>query len=140
MSLILFAGIALILFGGFLLLTVLETRMGRVGERARARLDRFAHRVEFVVAHVDWSALTKHLVRTGTERVLHDCVHGALVVVRFIERTLTRLVRSLRERRAGRVSSHPRQKMHIRETLRKLRISFKRVSKQDVSLGEEGGN
>ena len=103
----------------------------------RVRLDRFAQRVEFVIGHVDWGALTKHVVRTSIERVLHDSVHATLVVVRFIERTLTRTVRGLRERRAGRLPAHPRQKVSLRETLRKFRTSFKRVPKRAGST-EDG--
>ncbi len=136
MSLILLVGISLTLFGGFLLLTAIEARTGRMGGSLRVRFDSFAHRIDFIIRHVDWSALTRHLVRTGIERVLHDLVHATLVAVRFVERTLTRAVRALRERRAGRVGVHPRQRVSVRETLRKFRTSFKRVPKESGS-GEQ---
>lgn len=136
MSLILLVGISLTLFGGFLLLTAIESRTGRIGGTLRVRFDKLAHRLDFIIRHVDWSALTKHLLRTGFERVLHDIVHATLVAVRFVERTLTRTVRALRERRTGRVSAHPRQRVSVRETLRKFRTSFKRVPKQS-EVGEQ---
>lgn len=120
MPLIILVGVFLTLCGAFLVLTLIESRYGRVGGTLRAGLDRFAGRAEFIAKHVDWSALIKHLVRTSLERVLHDSVHGSLMMVRFLERSLTRMVRFLRERRSGVVHS-TRQRVSARETLRKFR-------------------
>lgn len=128
MPLIILVGVSLTLFGAFLILTTVESRYGRVGGNLRLRLDRFAGRAEFVAKHVDWSALIKHLTRTGIERLLHDMVHGSLMVVRFLERTLTRFVRLLRERRSGVVHA-TRQRVSLRETLRKFRRSLTRERK-----------
>ncbi len=116
------------LFGAFLLLTVLEARYGRVGVSVRAKLDKQVTRATFIVTHVDWSAFMKHVIQTGAERVVHDTAHGTLQAIRCIERILTRLVRSLRERRVGvRVAKSSGQSRSLRETLRGIRMSFIRV-------------
>ena len=123
MLLLILIGIVLVLFGGFLLLTAYERTHARVCARMLARLDRLAGRALFIVKHVDWSGFVKHMTRSGTERVLHDLAHGVLVVVRFLERSLTRLVRVLRERRAGILTVHSDgvARKSIRETIRTFR-------------------
>lgn len=92
--------VSLILFGGFLLITALEGARGaRLFGSGRAALDARVARVSFVLQHVDWSAFLAHLTRSGLERLLHDIAHTSLLVVRFLERELTRAVRALRSRR-----------------------------------------
>lgn len=94
--------IALVLFGAFLLLTALERSRGfRILGTIRKRLDARVSRIAFVLSHVDWSAFIKHLVTSVLERIAHDSAHTVLLVVRFIERLLTRAVRYLRERRGA---------------------------------------
>ncbi|MEK7100585.1 MAG: hypothetical protein AAB921_00610 [Patescibacteria group bacterium] len=130
MSLLILIAATLILFGGFLLLTAFETRSGsRVGETLRRKLDRHAVRLTFIATHIDWSAFVKHMVRTVFERIAHDSAHASLIAVRFVERVLTRTVRSLRERRVGIVATHTesRQKTTLRETLQGFRKTLKKV-------------
>ncbi len=95
--------IPLALLALFLTLVAYE---GKVGRRVllpgrRHQLDIKVARATFVVQHVDWGAFANDVLRTGTERVLHDLAHMTLIVVRAIERQLTTVVRSLRERREG---------------------------------------
>ncbi len=93
---------AILLFLGFIILVAAEGKRGiRFLEDNRARLDTQVARALFVASHIDWSAFTKHLIREGAERAAHDAAHAILVLVRFLERMLTRAVRALRERRSG---------------------------------------
>lgn len=122
MLLIFLVALSLVLFGGFLLVTALEKGRGRVGEPMRAKLDKKTARVAFIISHVDWSAFIKHLIRASIERIAHDIAHTSLLVIRFLERLLTRLVRALRERRAGIVvTKAPKKGLSLGETLRKFR-------------------
>lgn len=130
MSLLIFIAVASILFGSFLLLTAFENRAGaRVLEPLRRRLDRWVTRLTFIATHVDWSAFIKHVVRTFMERAAHDVAHASLMLVRFVERMLTKAVRSLRERRVGIVATHTesRQRATLRETLQGFRKTLKKV-------------
>ncbi len=131
MLFVIFIGTALILFGGFLLLTAYERRHARVFDAMRRKLDRVIFRLTFIVTHVDWSGFSKHMVRTSLERIAHDLAHGALQVVRFLERTLTRTVRFLRERRAGVITTHEdgAKRKTLRETVRGFRKSLVRKGK-----------
>ena len=89
--------VALVLFFGFLGLTAYEGKRGsRLFAPARAALDAKAERVEDVLKHVDFSTFTWHLVKDVTSRIVHDVAHISLIVIRSIERFLTRLVRYLR--------------------------------------------
>jgi hypothetical protein len=113
-----------------LLLTAFEMRSGsRLAEPLRRKLDARIARLAFIAAHIDWSAFIKHVVRSTIDRVAHDSAHASLVMVRFVERVLTRAVRSLRERRVGLVATHTesRQKATLRETLQKFRKTLKKV-------------
>ncbi|KND47567.1 MAG: hypothetical protein AB199_04000 [Parcubacteria bacterium C7867-004] len=93
-------GLSLILFGGFLLLTAFERSRGmRMAGIARNRLDAHMARLSFIIAHVDWSAFAKHLAGSLASRVMHDVTHAILVLVRSLERILTRTVKGLREKR-----------------------------------------
>lgn len=97
---IVLVGISSMLLGGFLLLTGFERGRGlRVAGSFRNALDAKVARAAFIAKHVDWGAFVKHLSGTVLERVAHDIAHTVLLLVRTIERTLTRAVRSLRERR-----------------------------------------
>ncbi|HEX8591405.1 MAG TPA: hypothetical protein VF696_01485 [Candidatus Paceibacterota bacterium] len=92
---------SLILFG-FLLLTLIEERRGsRFFAGARYKLDAKVSRAFFVIEHVDWGAFMSHVTRTTLRTVAHDVAHGTLLVVRAVERFLTRAVRALRMHREG---------------------------------------
>jgi hypothetical protein len=130
MSLLILIALSSILFGGFLLLTAIETRTGsRLGEPLRKKLDRHIARLTFIATHIDWSAFIKHVARSTFDRVVHDSAHATLIAVRFMERVLTRTVRSMRERRAGIAATHTqsRQKASLRETLQGFRKTLTRV-------------
>ncbi len=100
MILIILIAIASMLFGGFLLLTAFEQGRGmRIAGSVRNSLDAKVARVSFVIAHVDWMAFAKHLVVSATSNMAHDAAHAVLMLVRYLERLLTRAVKSLRERR-----------------------------------------
>ena len=87
------------LFSGFIALTQFESARGiRVFGSVRNKLDRGTSRAAFVFQHVDWGAFANHLMRAGAARVAHDIAHATLVVVRVMERTLTRIVKYLRSR------------------------------------------
>ena len=93
--------ISLLLFAGFLWLVSAEAKRGtRLFAGPRAKLDREAHRVEFVFAHVDFASALRALAVAAFERAAHDIAHGILLVVRLVERSLTSAVRTLRTRRA----------------------------------------
>jgi hypothetical protein len=100
--------VSILLFAGFLWLVSVEARQGRrMFARTRAALDREAGRVEFVFAHVDFGSALRALALAAAERIAHDVAHGILVAVRFIERSLTHAVRTLRTRRAQTGASLP---------------------------------
>lgn len=85
------------LLGLFLATVALEARTGkRLGRPLREWLDAQASRVFFIIAHVDLAAFLRDMVREAGKRVAHDIAHLSLVVVRMVERLLTRIVRALR--------------------------------------------
>ena len=89
-----------LLFFGFLLLTYYESRHGvRFFAGARYKLDRKMARLGFLIEHVDWGAFTAHLTKTSLNTVAHDTAHASLMLVRAVERFLTRTVSALRRSR-----------------------------------------
>lgn len=85
-----------------MLLTMVEGYRGaRLFAAPRDRFDARVGRAGFILRHVDWGAFFNDVARTGFERALHDIAHTTLLAVRFLERILTRAVRSLRMRRQG---------------------------------------
>ncbi len=89
--------ISVALLAGFLALTAREVKTGkRMFSGARERLDREAARIFFIVAHVDLAAFLRDVTQQVGKRIAHDAAHLSLVIVRFIERLLTRAVRALR--------------------------------------------
>lgn len=97
MSYLVAIAVSIVLFGGFLFLTSLETERGfRVLGRARDRLDTKAGRYFFIIRHVDLGAFVAHSLRAGFAYLAHEAANGSLLVVRALERFLARRVRSLR--------------------------------------------
>lgn len=133
MTYLILIAISLILLGGFLLLTAFERGRGlRVAGNLRNRFDAKVARVSFIVRHVDWGAFVKHLAATVFERAAHDIAHTVLLLVRSLERLLTRTVKYLRARRgdiAALAEEEPdsgrldRAVMHVREAFRKARAA-----------------
>lgn len=96
---ILFILLSLALLLGFLALTTVETRRGvRVFAPLRAKLDELAQASE-ELSRVDLAVFVLHLLRDATHRVLHDLAHLSLLLIRAIERELTRLVKHVRSNR-----------------------------------------
>lgn len=92
----------------FLGITAVEARTGRrFLARRRYALDAKVSRYMFIVRHVDWGALSADLLKSFIERATHDIAHGALIGVRALERTLTRVVRTLRSRQESPVLPPP---------------------------------
>lgn len=91
---------SVVLFSGFLLLTRLEERRGiRYFSNARHALDVQVSTIHARVRTTDFGeSIALFLRRTG-HKVLHDVAHISLLAVRWVERTLTRAVRSLRAKR-----------------------------------------
>ncbi len=117
--------ISLALFGAFLLLTAFERMLGkRLLAGGRSVLDSRVSRASFVLRHVDWIAFLKHASTVIFERVAHDLAHGALLIIRLLERLLTRTVRTLRERQLGASPVKPTEKKSL---LEKARNSFRRA-------------
>ena len=126
--------VSLALFGGFLFLTAFERARGvRVLAGPRAILDRRVARLGFVIQHVDWGAFLKHMVQSAFARIVHDIAQFTLMAVRFVERLLTRIVRSLREQRSTSEAPTPRVDglratlVYFRKNLMKRRFSGKTV-------------
>lgn len=94
MASLVFIFITIALLGGFFALTSYEARRGvRLGASHRARLDGHVERIEFILAHIDLIAFVRDEVRHFISRIGHDSVHISLLVVRAVERLLTRVIR-----------------------------------------------
>lgn len=88
---------ALGFLAGFFALTAYEARRGvRLYAAQRARLDSNIERIEFILAHINLGEFIQGELRHLASRIGHDIVHFSLLLVRSIERLLTRLVRRLR--------------------------------------------
>ena len=125
----------LTLLAGFMLLTAFETKTGRRAlGRLRERLDARTARTSFIIRHVDWAGFTKHSLRTGLEWVAHEIAHGILLLVRFLERSLTRIVRGLRERRGH---AALRERPTLRETVQRFRRSVSARRQRPQAMPEE---
>lgn len=86
-------------------LIIEHKRGGRFFESLRARLDSKVSRLSYGIGHIAWGPFFGHMLKLSIERIAHDIVHGVLLIVRTIERTLTRAIRVLRERLAYRSNS-----------------------------------
>jgi hypothetical protein len=105
---VIFLAVALALLVGFAVLTGYETRTGtRFFAERRARFDRDIERLEFIAAHVDFAAFARDEARHAADSVGHSAAQLSLQAVRAVERTLTRVARSLRARHE--MSAVPRE-------------------------------
>lgn len=90
-----------------------EMRRGiRLYESKRMSLDRTVDRIVFITEHVNLAEFLRDEVRHLAGRIGHDIVHFSLIVVRIIERLLTKLMRRLR--------NHPEIDTSPRETAREF--------------------
>lgn len=91
---------------GFFALTSVEARSGkRLFGVSRAKFDARADRLFTAAREVDLGKLIFHAVHAGFDHFMHELVHFFLFVVRFLERTLTRIAREIRGRRAKAVGA-----------------------------------
>ncbi len=127
--------VSFLLLGAFLALTRYETTHGvRFFGSARSRFDSEVEKAAFIVRHVDWSAALAHLVRTATARIVHDVAHTTLIVVRIIERLLTRVVKYLRTSRQQAAAVSDRKKFDMRASLAQLRQNFKKAREESEEV------
>lgn len=97
---------SIVLFVGFLFLTRFEERRGmRYVPNTREALDAQVNTVSTQVLNTNLSEATAAFLRRLGHRLLHDVAHISLLAVRWVERTLTRAVRSLRAKRAEQAPS-----------------------------------
>jgi hypothetical protein len=126
---LIFIGVTLILLVVFLLLTIVEgKRHVRLFAGPRDRFDVRVTRASFILQHVDWGAFLRDVSRVGFERALHDAAHTTLQAVRFLERVLTRAVRTLRMRRQEQLPAAPLpvpKASRITETVTYLKTTLK---------------
>ncbi len=119
---------SIVLFSGFLGLTLAEARTGRrVFAQPRRALDKKVAQAMFLIEHVNWSDFLSHFVQSIAARVVHDIAHWSLLLVRFIERRLTAIVRYMRDRRPNLLAPRPSRRSPIVQTAdylkKKLRLS-----------------
>ena len=101
-----FLVLTIVLFSAFLFFARYEASRGqRFFADARGRLDASVLRTEFLLTHVDFESFLRDVIRTLAARITHDVAHLTLLLVRSVERLLTRLVRHLRTEHDINVSS-----------------------------------
>lgn len=128
---IILIGLSLALFGGFLVLVSLERARGlRVAGALRNKLDKRVARAAFIAQHVDWGAFLRHLVGSAAERTAHDLAHSILRFVRTAERTLTRFVKYLRERRGMPMDETGEESTAFQRALAKVRTAVKSAARR----------
>lgn len=115
----------------FVVILVIErTRERKFFPTIRARFDSRVERTIYIVEHIDWGAFFGHVLKLSLEKIAHDVVHGVLLVVRTIERSLTRAIRVLRERLAYRSdSSQATEGFELTKTIQRFRKNMKRETK-----------
>ncbi len=102
MTALFLVGIPLLLLGSFVALTRYETESGvRVWAERRMRFDLGVERWSAFLANVDFVALFRDGVSFALHHAGHALTHASLVVVRWVERLLTRLIRFFHAREAA---------------------------------------
>lgn len=97
---------SIVLFVGFVFLTRFEERRGmRYFPKTREALDGRVSAIGSKARTMDLGESTASFLRRLGHRLLHDVAHISLLAVRWVERTLTRVVRSLRAKRAEQAPS-----------------------------------
>lgn len=118
----------------FFFLTVIfveRKRNKRFFSVTRNRFDARVSRMGYVIEHIDWGAFLNHVFKLSIEKVAHDVVHGTLLAVRTIERTLTRAIRVLRERLAHRsASSEAPEGFEFGKTIQRFKKTLRRDFKE----------
>lgn len=112
MTPLILVGATMGLLAGFLGLTQIEAKTGRRYGAWRTKLDEFVDRMLYIYTHVDLAEFVRDEVRHHIGRTGQAGLHLALTVVRWVERTLTRLMRYFR--------AHPDVNVAPRETAREF--------------------
>ena len=125
------------LFWAFLGLTIVEARSGsRMLARQRVKLDKIVAQYTFIAKHVDWAGFIESAVQSAFERIVHDVAQSILICVRFLERQLTSLIRSLRTRRPNMLAPKPSRTPALvqvgRFVRRRLRIVGKKREREEM--------
>lgn len=108
----------------FFVIVVIERRRGhRYFDTVRRKLDADTSRMFYVLEHVDWPAFFAHITKVSLERIAHDMVHGTLILIRAVEKSLTRAIRVLRERVAHQDGVKV-EGFQLKETMRQFRKSL----------------
>ncbi len=118
-----------LLLCGFIVLSSIETTsQKRLFGGTRRKFDKQVARVAYVITHIDWAAFFAHVTKSTLERVAHDVVHTTLLAVRATERSLTRAIRTLRER----VATHgPDEPVHEGSQLVATIVKFRKNLTRD---------
>jgi hypothetical protein len=125
--------ISLVLFLGFISMTIVETRRGvRMFLPLRESFDKTASRILFVLTHVDLASFVSKLLRDLGSRIAHDGAHGSLLAVRFFERLLTRAVRTLRLRNSTTTPVAPKETSHFVRTIMYFKQTLRHSRKTAV--------
>ncbi len=131
MSYLLGTSITLALVLLFVVILIIErSREQKFFPKTRARLDARVERALYILEHIDWGAFFGHVLKLSLEKIAHDIVHGVLLLVRTIERGLTRAIRVLRERLAYRSDSpEARDGFELTKTIQRFRKNLRSDSK-----------
>lgn len=111
----------------YVVVLIIERKRGmRFFSSARARFDHKVSRLAYIMEHIAWGPFFGHMLKLSIERIAHDVVHGVLLAVRTVERTLTRAIRVLRERLAYRSESGGTAgRFELGRTMRRFRKTLK---------------
>lgn len=123
MSYFIITSIAVGLLLSYVVVLVVERSRGkRLFQVYRTRLDARVTRGVYIVNHIDWGAFFGHVLKVSLEKIAHDIVHGILLAVRTVERSLTKAIRLLRGRLAHRGDAVDAQEgFELTRTLRRFR-------------------
>ncbi len=114
---------------GFFGLTSLEAKSGkRLFAKSREKFDADADHAFSVMREVDLGKLIFHALHVAWDHFVHEVVHVILVAVRFLERTLTRIAREIRGRRAEGVSPVK----PFAESVDRIKAAMRKEEKQDT--------
>jgi hypothetical protein len=135
MAFLIAIALSFLFLGGFLALVRYETGHGtRYFADVRGRMDSRVAKAAFVVRHVDWSAVIAHAVRSASARVVHDVAHATLIIVRILERLLTRIVRYLRTSRQQAALTSDKKRFDMKASLAQLRSTWRKIKEEQGSL------
>ena len=135
MAFLIAIAVSFLLLGGFLALVRYEAGHGvRFFGPMRSRFDARVEKAAFVARHVDWSAVIAHAVRSLSARIVHDVAHATLIIVRILERLLTRIVRYLRASRQQAALTSDRKRFDMKASLAQLRSTWRKAKEEEKDV------